>query len=83
MIDACGICDPVVPCELASPTSCNDDDGDGICDDSGAGSSGFTVGLLLGIIVGIVVGAVVGPKLTTKTPASFGEKDSLYGEAAS
>ena len=80
-IDACGICNPTIPCTIAGPNSCNDDDGDGICDDADVdvgGSGGFIGGLLLGIVVGGVLGAALGPKLTKKTPASFGESDSLY-----
>ena len=82
-IDACGICNPIVPCKLAGPASCNDDDGDGVCDDADVdvgGSGSFVGGLLLGIVVGGVLGAVLGPKLTMKTPANFGESESLYGK---
>ena len=75
----------MIPCELAGPTSCNDDDSDGICDDthvtSDVGCAGtFVGGLLLGILVGGVLGTVVGPKLTVKIPASTVESDSLYSD---
>lgn len=72
----------MTPCELAGPTSCNDDDGDGVCDGADVGCSGtFVGGLLLGILVGGVLGAVVGPKLTMKIPSGGkAESDSLYKE---
>ena len=83
-IDACGICNPEVPCEIAGPTSCNDDDADGICDDSDAAASGggggsFIWGILLGLVIGLLLGAVVGPMLTSKQAVGGLESDSLYG----
>ena len=73
-IDACGICDPPVPCVIGGADADGSDDDD----DDGGGGAGTFIG---GVVVGALLAVALMKTMGGKQPAAGGGPDSegIYG----